>query len=503
MILRKPYKFLIKHFKIIHIIMFLIFVYFIFILNNIYKFFSNYVKNGSFTYIDGMASRYVPIYIFFLVFIIIVVTVFVYNLMRKKEKPILFYQILIGYSSLLLIMFVYMHSVFVSISDTPYEPLMVVINRDIALAFYLINFFYVGFTFIRGFGFDIKKFSFDQDKKELEIEEGDNEEFEVNIDIDKDDVNTRLKHEKREFIYYLKENAKFFTILLIIILLIVGYKGYNKVFVENKIYKQSDTISLGYLDYHVNKSYILTKDKNSNIISPNYYFVVVDLSIHNFGNKLILNNEKFRILVNDSYYYPVYNYYNSFSDLGDGLSSNRVISGKSNNNYLLVFKVLNNDTGKVYFEILNNSNNYTFDKIKLDTIGENKKENNVNLSEEFTVNDIKLNVLGYDIIDKTVLYTYSECSDDNCIELTKTIKPNFNEIILKLEIESSNNLNEEFIEDYFGVMYDGKSVSSKDVAFLGKDDNKIYLSVLKGAHYSNALSLTIKTRNEEYYITLR
>ena len=65
---------------------------------------------------------------------------------------------------------------FKSLDTTLYEPLRIVVNRDIILFLYIINFIFVIISFIRGFGFDIKKFSFDNDKKELNLEETDSEE---------------------------------------------------------------------------------------------------------------------------------------------------------------------------------------------------------------------------------------------------------------------------------------------------------------------------------------
>ena len=90
MILRKPYAFLIKYFKIIHIILFLIFTYLVFEIRNIYMFFVNYVKNNNFTYFEGIANEYMNPLVFFLIILIIAFAISVYELMKKKEKPILF-----------------------------------------------------------------------------------------------------------------------------------------------------------------------------------------------------------------------------------------------------------------------------------------------------------------------------------------------------------------------------------------------------------------------------
>ena len=169
MILRKPYAILIKYFKIIHILMFVSFGYLVFALRKIYVFFSSYIKTSNFTYFENMSSIYVPWFLFFIVIILLGLAIGILLLMNKKEKPVLFYKIMIGFCAFLLVFLIYFLFFFKSLDTTVYENLRIVANRDISLFAYIINFFFVGFTFIRGFGFDIKKFSFDKDKKELNL----------------------------------------------------------------------------------------------------------------------------------------------------------------------------------------------------------------------------------------------------------------------------------------------------------------------------------------------
>ena len=149
MILRKPYAILIKYFKIIHILMFIFFGYFVFVLRKIYMFFSNYIKDSNFTYFENMTTDYVPTIVFFMVIILIILGISIFLLMNKKEKPVLFYKVLVAYCSILLIAFIYFLIFFNSLADTVYEPLRVVINRDISLFVYLVNFFFVIVTFIK------------------------------------------------------------------------------------------------------------------------------------------------------------------------------------------------------------------------------------------------------------------------------------------------------------------------------------------------------------------
>ena len=87
MILRKPYKFLIKYFKLIQLLMFLPVVYLLIKCNDIFKFFSNYVSNNySYSTISNLAGSYVNFFMYLAILLIVFVALVVYYLMRQKKK---------------------------------------------------------------------------------------------------------------------------------------------------------------------------------------------------------------------------------------------------------------------------------------------------------------------------------------------------------------------------------------------------------------------------------
>ena len=59
MIIRKPYAFLIKYFKIIHIILFISMTFLLFKTRNIYMFFREYLLTGTYIYTENMVFQYV------------------------------------------------------------------------------------------------------------------------------------------------------------------------------------------------------------------------------------------------------------------------------------------------------------------------------------------------------------------------------------------------------------------------------------------------------------
>ena len=503
MILKKPYAFLIKYFKIIHIIMFIIFSFLIFRLRDIYMFFSNYVKTNNFTFIENMENNYTSLIVILLIVIVLFLNIFIYSLMKVKEKPILFYRILFIYLVFLLIYWIYFRNFFSSLDTKTYDTLYIIIYRDITAFLYYLNYFYVGFSFIRGFGFDIKKFSFDKDKKELHLDETDNEEVEVNFNLDKDNIINYFKREKREFSYYLKENKLILTIILVIVILFLSGYIYFNYFKNNKKYNENEFVLINNVNFKVNKSLITNLDKYSNIINKNNYFVIVNIDvINNNSYDVSFNKEKFRIKLDDNYYYPVYNYNESFNDLGNNYSLDTTIKASSKKEFFLVFKIDNKNYNNGYFEILKNTS-YQYESIKLSIDKDNKNKLNINMNEEININNWKFKINNYEITNKTE-YKYQEC-DNTCNTYTKIIVPLLNDYVMIIEIDNLDNVS--FFEDYLGVIYninDKKyEVSSKDIKVLGNNDNKLYLNVPNELKNATSITLTIKTRNTIYEIKMR
>ena len=62
MILRRPYAFLIKHFRLIHLILFVLFGYITYKANNMLSFFKEYISNNG--NIVFNSSEYISYYIF-------------------------------------------------------------------------------------------------------------------------------------------------------------------------------------------------------------------------------------------------------------------------------------------------------------------------------------------------------------------------------------------------------------------------------------------------------
>ena len=500
MILRKPYAILIKYFKIIHIIMFVMFSYIVFVLRKIYTFFSDYVKSGNFTYFEDMTTRYIPTIIFFLVILLLTFGICIYLLMRRKDKPVLFYKLVIGFSSILLVAFIYFFVFFKSLDTSVYDPLRIVINRDIILFLYIINFFFVIVSFIRGFGFDIKKFSFDKDKKELNLEESDSEEYELNVKIEKEEVANYINKQKREFGYYVKENSLVLTIVGVAILLGIMVFLYLNFFVWNKIYHEGDNVKIGKLIYNVNESHITNIDKYGKVLSKDNDYLVVNLSITNNEGTGYLDKQALRIHIQDQYYYPQISTCDMFSDVGE-CYKNQQLKINTKYDYILVYK-LSKEHKKIYMEILKNKGDeYHYSKISLTPKVYEQQIGNHAMNDTLTINNNSFIIKRYELSNKTS-YLYEECISEKCDNYVKMVSPKVGEIVLSLEIDNLEKLSDDFLKSAFGLKYNNKTLYGDDVKYIDKHDNMLYFSVPSNIQNINNLVLTITTRSKIYEITL-
>ena len=500
MILRKPYALLIKYFKAIHIVMFVFFGLLVFALRKIYMFFSLYIKESHFTYIENMEHIYVPWYLFFIVIILLGFAIGILLLMRKKEKPVLFYRIMIIFCALLLIGFIYFFFFFKSLDNTIYEPLRIVANRDISLFAYIINFFFVAFTFIRGFGFDIKKFSFDKDKKELHLEESDSEEYELNVNIEKDDVKSFFNRQKRELLYYAKQNKTFLTIVSVIIVVSLGLYFYYDIFVVNKVYKEKDDVNIGRLVYRVNNSEVREYDKYGRELSTKDDYLIINLTIVNNEATGYLDQEALRVHIDEEYYYPEKSSCDLFSDLGTCYKNQELKVG-SENNYIVVYKI-KKEYKDIFLEILKNKRDeYQYSKVKLSYLKVNIQDINIKEGEEFEVGNSKI-VINKHLIQDKATFNYQECNSDICNTFIKRVAPNTGEVILSLELEGIDNLTDDFISSAFGIKYNNKVFTGKDIEFKAKNNNTIYYSVPSFLKDTNSFTLIVTTHGIRYNILL-
>ncbi|HHW69283.1 MAG TPA: hypothetical protein GX747_03000, partial [Tenericutes bacterium] len=112
MILRKPYAFLIKKFRLLHLIVSGLLVYLIYRLNMLLQIVNEYMKDITVVNNKDLINEYFNIYMFIIPFAIIIFSTILYSIMYLKKKPKLFYAISIITSIAMLIIFNYVYGNF-------------------------------------------------------------------------------------------------------------------------------------------------------------------------------------------------------------------------------------------------------------------------------------------------------------------------------------------------------------------------------------------------------
>ena len=154
MILRKPYAFLIKNFKLIHFILLFLMAYLIIKTISIQRYIKTFIN--SVTAERVLTSEYITWWLFLAIILIILISGVVYLLMRYKKKPKTIYFINISVYIIILVAFIYVYNTLSSLEIKTLDQRTLILTKDV-LNMMLLS---LGTTsvlmFIRGLGFDIR-----------------------------------------------------------------------------------------------------------------------------------------------------------------------------------------------------------------------------------------------------------------------------------------------------------------------------------------------------------
>ena len=179
MIVKKPYAFLIKHFRIIHGILFALLAYIMLKSADISSFFSDYVSRQTFTRIDGLTAMYVDYVTFFSIILAAILVLVIGAILKLKNKNVTSYIYIFLELIGIFIYYIYMFTVFKELELTYLDMESVRNLRDISLMAMIPQIIFLFVVLGRTLGFNLKQFDFKKDLEELDIDESDNEEVEV------------------------------------------------------------------------------------------------------------------------------------------------------------------------------------------------------------------------------------------------------------------------------------------------------------------------------------
>ena len=334
MVLRRPYAFLIKHFRLIHLLIAILLTYLAIKNRSIYLYLNRVLKE---TILRYEALDYINYGIYIYIALALVLCFVIYSLLKFKDKPRKLYLILIVGYILIAIFMLFVFSYVSSLANTVPDSKTLRLYRDIFSISQVFQYFFVILMFIRGLGFDIKKFNFASDVQELNASSEDSEEIEINTKIDMVNTVRKITRQQREFGYFFKEFKKYIIAILIFIVVIMGYVLYNNLSKKYKVYNTGQVVGNSY-NIVVKDSYYNT-DGNDN-------YVIVSFDIAKYGKSEKLNVGNMALLIGKEKYIPDKNICYKFNYLGDCYKKQYVTDTYSN--YIITYKVANLNINKAY-----------------------------------------------------------------------------------------------------------------------------------------------------------
>ncbi len=440
MIIKKPYAFIIKHFRLIHLLLLIPMIFLVTQTREMLTFFHDYVANnytlGSSTdVLSSLASNYINIFMYLAVIIILVVLIFLTIVLQRKDKPTKFYNISIVYYLVIFILITVSFAIFKSIENDTLDPVFARLIRDLATIVHYSQYIFIIFTAIRGIGFNIKQFDFKSDLAELEISSEDSEEVEFLIGIDADKAKRTVRRFFRELKYYYKENKFVFIMIVVIAIGVVGTLLYMNEEVYQRVYKENDSIASGYLNFTIKNSYISNLSQNGEVLNEDKYYVILQLEVTNrYREDHEFNYVNLELTINNEYFLPNLSIANYFTDYGTPYSGT-FIKGNTTSNYILVYEIdkylINQDFLLTVYSHYDGSvggigtvNN----RIRLDPtlISDEIISNNVSLGTNIDLSSTNLGNSTFAITDyeftNRYTYTYDYCiTENNCIPSTGSV----------------------------------------------------------------------------------
>ncbi len=543
MIIRKPYAFIIKNFKILHLALFTLLAYVLYKSTKIFTFFNNYATKSYVEYYEDFSKQFVGFGIFFIIIIILLVNGILFYLLKLKNKRTKYYLMNIGYYLILIILLIIINNIFTQMN---YKTNSVSVKdaiaiRDIILMVIVPQYILTIFCFLRGVGFDVKSFNFKKDLIELEILEEDNEEVEILAPKDTYKIMRTIRKIIRECKYFVLEHKFLFTIGsgflgVVILIMIISDRS---VYTNN--YNQKDSFTVNGITFKINESYLTDIDYAGKIINEKYYYLILDVIMKNSSSEDIkFQTQDLPLIAGSKTYYPTLSKNDYFLDYGNGYNGINKIESNSENNYLIIYEIDKTNYKDMHLNLVNsylkNGKNVTNKrniKINPKKVFKEKTEliGNYNLKEEVLLGESNLKksnitIESYEINNSfTYKYEYYNPFSSKTINGYITVKSNIkNDDYLVMMIESDYEVDTDlYISEYLPNSCDFLSyfaslkyeINNKeytisklnlidlkvDAKYLSK--NITYITVPSKIKSADTINLIINIRDKEYNIKLK
>lgn len=328
MLVKKPYAFLIKNFRLIHGVILFLALYLGKRTLDIYDFYNRYVNTHAFTDSTNLVGKYVSPVMYVACVITILVCALIYFILslKNKNKSLYFYTAV--YYIALFAFYIFMAISLSKLHGSRFDVETVRAYRDISFMFLLPQLVIIFVLFGRTIGFNIKQFDFKKDLEEMNIEISDSEEVELTLGSDTYKFARSLRKFLRLSKYFVLENKLFVIIVCSAFIFILSLIGFSKINVyADKNYEKAAFLANG-LTFDIKDSYITSTDKTNQIIKKDKYYLLIRTNIQNKTTmNMDVNRETFRLSYKNELLYADMSLAEKFLDFGEIFKTNKIKSG--------------------------------------------------------------------------------------------------------------------------------------------------------------------------------
>lgn len=537
MIIKNPYGFIAKHYKLINLLLLVPMLYLLLKFGDIATFFKDFVRANYSTPETDFANTYVTSLTNIVIIGMLLINLAIYIILLTKKRNSMYFLFNAGYSIILLISALLSHATMTSIQNGNVNQTFINFVRDFAnlSRFPMYILLIIGAS--NGLGFNFKTLKFDK-KIELQVHEDEEEDIEIRLNGENTNFKKNFVHMLRELKYYILENKFVFTCFAGIFIIVIGVSLFLNFRVYNKTYDIKQAFSLNNFTISLKDSYITDVDYRGITISKDKYFLALKIGIQNKGIASKIDGASFRLYVGDEIIYPSYDRSSRFIDIGRAYKGDEIATSTNEmpgDDYVFVYELTKEQIKNSYqIRILNSltqketklMSTYKTINIKPQNILKNEIVGNYKVGNEISLSNSILSNTTYKLnrfeIASSYQYEYDVCeSTDKCVKTTDVIVPHGGNILIVLSDEIKwdettsyyKNSTKDFYADFVTLQYDFNSSASEDVTntYQAKlknvtspyiKDKKIY-EVPSNLFYSNKYSMIIKIRNKIYIIDIK
>lgn len=533
MVLRKPYAFFIKHFKLFHLFLSVFFVYSLFRMTGVISFINTYSNSGATLITMNDVKSVFNNLDFIIPIIMLALCLLLLTVMSLKKKPNKFYMFATITSVVLLIVNIYGYVTLKQLTVDWLEIVRIDTLADIYIFVMIACMVSCAISISRAIGFNISRFDFNNDILQFDLSEEDNAEFEVVVDFDVNDLKRNAQKKVRYFRYFLKENRSIIIWTSAVIVVSLGLYGIFNFLKYNKhVIKTSAFSSKTYngFNININNAYIIDNDLKGNKLNDNKHLVVVDVTLTNNGYK---EEKQFltgtvNINAGNDNYYTTKKYDSVITDLGKMYNDEKIRPNTKQTSYalrrLLVFEVPENHlNSKILFGVRDfNTDKMVYTQLEPTNLSNlDSKDQDYKIGDELdlkdsTINGAKIKIDSYKVAPKFKV-NYNFCTTNKiCINSTEYLVPTttnsrYDKTLIQLngsfEFNSDNIINDfyKLFSNFGYIEYRiGDKLYRQDSMFKEIKSNKLkqsnvyYIEVNKDIEKADSVYMGFKIRNMDY-----